>query len=71
MINSLVYKAVRDSIRVPAWDSVEDSVEGAVCVFVWYPKRGSVESDVNDSIKDFVRESAKDYFQTNSNIINQ
>jgi hypothetical protein len=62
MNNYTVRDYVWTSIRVPAWDSVEDSVEGAVCVFVWYPKRGSVESDVNDSIKDFVRESAKDYF---------
>ena len=62
-----VYKAVRDSVEKSLGPSVENSVyytvRSSVDIFVWYPARGSVESDANDSIKAFIKESIRDCFE--------
>ena len=67
MNNSLVYKAVRDSIRVTAWDSVGISVGISVKYSAW----DYIMDSVKDSVKDSVEHSAREYFQTNSDIIKQ
>jgi hypothetical protein len=71
MNDSNEFTAIMDSVWRSIWLDTQSSISCPVYETVWDSVRDSVGKPVRSFVSRIISNSAKDYFQTNSNIIKQ